>query len=40
MAAAQRYASMGEEKMKELLFQQFGHTFYYEYYLVRNQKLY
>lgn len=40
MAAAERYASMGEEKLKELLFPQFGHTFYYEYFLIRNQKLY
>ena len=40
MEAAGRYASQGEEKLKELLFPQFGHTFYYEYYLIRNQKLY
>lgn len=40
MKAAERCASLGEEKMKEILFPQFGHTFYYEYYLIRNQKLY
>ena len=29
-----------EEDIREMLYNQFGHTFYFEYYLVRNQKLY
>ena len=40
MAAAGRYKGMKEEQLKEILFPQFGHTFYYEYFLIRNQKLY
>ncbi|MCR4603236.1 MAG: DUF6057 family protein [Prevotella sp.] len=40
MALAQRCKGMTEEKMKEVFFPQFGKTFYYEYFLVRNQKLY
>lgn len=33
-------AGNSEEQIRELLFDAFGHTFYFEYYLVRNQKLY
>lgn len=33
-------AGNSEEQIRELLFDTFGHTFYFEYYLVRNQKLY
>ncbi len=40
MAAAGRYKGMKEEQLKDILFPQFGHTFYYEYFLIRNQKLY
>ena len=40
MTAAQRMAGMDEEQMKKALFPQFGHTYYYEYFLIRNQKLY
>lgn len=40
MKMAERCAGMTEEKMKEVFFPQFGHTFYYEYFLIRNQKLY
>ncbi len=40
--AAENNVRMGlsEEQMKESMYAQFGKTFYYEYYLVRNQKLY
>ena len=31
---------MNEEQMREAFFPQFGKTFYYEYFLIRNQKLY
>ena len=40
MALAQRCQGMSEEKMKEVFYPRFGHTFYYEYFLIRNQKLY
>jgi len=40
MAAAGRYKGMKEEQLKDILFPEFGHTFYYEYFLIRNQKLY
>jgi hypothetical protein len=29
-----------EEQLKELMYDSFGHTFFYEYYLIRHQKLY
>jgi len=31
---------MNEEQMREAFYPQFGKTFYYEYFLIRNQKLY
>ena len=40
MQLAQRCRGMTDEKMKEVFYPQFGHTFYYEYFLIRNQKLY
>lgn len=40
MQLAQRCAGMSEERMREVFYPRFGHTFYYEYYLIRNQKLY
>ena len=40
MALAQQCAGMSEEQMRPVFYPHFGHTFYYEYYLVRNQKLY
>ena len=40
MQMAQRTQGMSDEQMKELFYPQFGHTFYYEYFLIRNQKLY
>ena len=38
MALAQRCQGMTEEQMKSLFYPQFGKTFYYEYFLIRNQK--
>lgn len=40
MALAQRCAGMTEEQMQPIFYPRFGHTFYYEYFLIRNQKLY
>lgn len=40
MQTAQQYAHLGEEAMAQALYPRFGHTFYYDYYFVRNQKLY
>ena len=40
MAEAQRCAGMSDEQMRQMLYPRFGHTFYYEYFLIRNQKLY
>ena len=42
MQAAANCNRMGmtEEQMKESLYDRFGKTFYYEYFLIRNQKLY
>ncbi len=40
MKMAQRCQGMSEEKMKDVFYPQFGKTFYYEYFLIRNQKLY
>ena len=40
MALAQRCKGMSEESMRPVFYPQFGKTFYYEYFLVRNQKLY
>ena len=40
MEQAQRCAGMTEEEMKPIFYPGFGHTFYYEYFLIRNQKIY
>lgn len=40
MTAAKQCANMSEEQMARALYPRFGHTFYYEYYFIRNQKLY
>jgi len=40
MAMAQRCQGMSNDQMRELFYPRFGHTFYFEYFLVRNQKLY
>ena len=40
MQLAERCQNMTEEQMKDVFYPQFGKTFYYEYFLVRNQKLY
>ena len=38
MALAQRCQGMTEEQMKPIFYPNFGKTFYYEYFLIRNQK--
>jgi len=40
MQQAERCAGMSEERMRPIFYPRFGKTFYYEYFLVRNQKLY
>lgn len=42
MEAAQRYgeSEMTEEQMRQALYRQFGNTFYYEYFFIRDLKLY
>lgn len=40
MEQAQRCQGMSEEQMKPLFYPRFGHTFYYEYFLIRNLKIY
>ena len=40
MEMAQRFQGMTEEQMRPLFYPRYGHTFYYEYFLIRNQKLY
>ena len=40
MQLAQRCQGMSEEQMKDVFYPQFGKTYYYEYFLIRNQKLY
>ena len=42
MQLAQRCQEQGmtEEQMKDVFYPQFGKTFYYDYFLIRNQKLY
>ena len=40
MQLAQQCAGMSEEQMRPVFYPRFGKTFYYEYFLVRNQKLY
>jgi len=40
MQMAQRCSGMSEEQMKTAFYPMFGKTFYYEYFLIRNQKIY
>ena len=40
MAMAQQYHGMSEEQLRPIMYPRFGRTFYFEYFLVRNQKLY
>ena len=40
MAMAQQYRGLTEEQMKPIFYPRFGHTFYFDYFLIRNQKLY
>ncbi len=40
MQKAQQYAGMSEETLRDLFKSEFGHTFYYDYFLNRNQQLY
>ncbi len=40
MEMAQRCQGMTNEQMKSMFYPRFGHTFYYDYFLMRNQKLY
>ena len=40
MEQAQRCAGMTEEQMKPIFYPRFGNTFYYEYFLIRNQQIY
>lgn len=40
MELAQQCAGMSNDQMRQVFYPRFGHTFFYEYYLVRNQKLY
>ena len=40
MKLAQSCAGMTEAQMRPIFYPQFGHTFYYDYFLIRNQKLY
>jgi hypothetical protein len=39
MQQAQRCGGMTEEQMQPIFYPKFGHTFYYEYFLIRNQKI-
>jgi hypothetical protein len=40
MQMAQRCQNMSESQMKEAFYPQFGHTFYYNYFLMRNLRSY
>ena len=40
MKLAQSCAGMTEAQMRPIFYPRFGHTFYYDYFLIRNQKLY
>ena len=40
MAMAQQYHGMSEEQLRPIMYPRFGKTFYFEYFLIRNQKLY
>ena len=39
MELAQRCPGMSEEQMKPIFYPKFGKTYYYEYFLIRNQKI-
>ena len=40
MDMAQKCAGMTEAQMRDAFYSRFGNTFYYEYFLIRNQRLY
>ena len=40
MAMAQQYHGMKEEQLRPIMYPRFGKTFYFEYFLIRNQKMY
>ena len=40
MDLAQKCQGMSEAQMQNMFYPRFGNTFYYEYFLIRNQKLY
>ena len=40
MQLAEMCAGMSEEQMRSTIYSQFGNTFYYEYFLIHDQKLY
>ena len=40
MELAQRCSGMTEEQMQPIFYPSFGQTFYYEYFLIRNQQVY
>lgn len=40
MQTAQQYSNLSEAEMAQALYPRFGSTYYYDYYFVRNQKLY
>ena len=40
MATAQQYRGMKEEQLRHIMYPRFGKTFYFEYFLIRNQKMY
>ena len=40
MALAQQNAGLSEEQLKPIMYPLYGGTFYYEYFLIRNQKSY
>ena len=40
MREAQQYGNMSEDAMARALYPRFGQTYYYDYYFIRNQKLY
>ena len=40
MAMARQFNGVGDDRLRVIMFPRFGKTFYYEYFLIRNQKLY
>ena len=40
MERAQQLSSLGEKEMAERMYPEFGHTFFYEYFLNRDQQMY